>query len=78
MRRFFSFLLGAASGALVGATIAILMAPESGQDLRSDLRNRISRFGDELKDAASQRRSELERQLQSFRQPHGEIPLEDR
>jgi gas vesicle protein len=77
MRRLFSFLLGAASGALVGATIAILMAPESGEDLRTDLRKRIGRFGDELRDAASQRRHELERQLQSFRQG-GEIPLEDR
>lgn len=77
MRRLVSFLLGAVGGALVGATIAILIAPESGQDLRSDLRNRISRFGDELKDAASQRRTELERQLQSFRQPD-EIPLEER
>ncbi|MEX1071392.1 MAG: YtxH domain-containing protein [Anaerolineales bacterium] len=66
------------SGALIGATIAILIAPESGQDLRSDLRSRISRFGDELKDAANQRRGELERQLQSFRQPTGEIPLEER
>jgi gas vesicle protein len=77
MRRLVSFLLGATGGAIVGATIAILLAPESGQDLRSDLRNRISRFGDELKDAASQRRTELEHQLQSFRQP-GEIPLEER
>jgi gas vesicle protein len=77
MRRLVSFLLGAVGGAIVGATIAILLAPESGQDLRSDLRNRISRFGDELKDAANQRRTELERQLQSFRQP-GEIPLEER
>jgi gas vesicle protein len=77
MRRLVSFLLGAVGGAIVGATIAILVAPESGQDLRSDLRNRISRFGDELKGAASQRRTELERQLQSFRQP-GEIPLEER
>lgn len=78
MRRIFSFLLGTASGALVGATLAILLTPASGEDLRSELRNRVTNFRDELKEAAQQRRAELERQLDVLRHPGAEIPLEER
>lgn len=78
MRRLVGFLLGAAGGALVGATLAILLAPAPGQDLRNEIRSRFKRFGDELQEAAQQRRAELERQLEMMRHPHAEIPLEDR
>jgi gas vesicle protein len=78
MRRLFSFLLGTASGALVGATLVILLTPASGEDLRSELRNRVTNFRDELKEAAQQRRAELERQLDVLRHPGAEIPLEER
>ncbi len=76
MRRLIGFLVGICTGALVGATVAILLTPESGKDLRSDLRNRMERFRGELQEAAAQRRTELERQLEAMRSPHGEIPLE--
>jgi gas vesicle protein len=76
MRRMLSFLLGVAGGALVGATLAILLAPDSGENLRGDLRNRVKRFGDELQQAAHQRRAELENQLETLRRPGAEIPLE--
>jgi gas vesicle protein len=78
MRRLFGFLIGIGTGALVGATVAILLAPASGKDLRSELRGRMEGFSNELKEAAAQRRAELERQLESMRSPHGEIPLEQR
>ncbi len=78
MKRLLSFLLGAASGALVGASVAILMAPSSGDDLRGELRSRFGRLRDELQSAADERRAELERQLTSMRQPNKEIPLENR
>jgi gas vesicle protein len=73
-----AFVLGAASGALIGASIAILIAPESGEDLRSGLRNRWDRLRAELEDAAGERRTELERQLSAMRNPTREIPLEER
>lgn len=78
MKRLLSFLLGAASGALVGASVAILMAPSSGDDLRGELRSRFGRLRAELQSAADERRVELERQLTSMRQPTKEIPLEER
>lgn len=78
MKRFLAFLLGAASGALVGASVAILMAPSSGEDLRGEFRSRFGRLRDELQRAAEERRTELERQLTNMRQPNKEIPLEER
>ena len=78
MKRLLGFLLGIGTGALVGATAAILLAPASGQDLRSELRGRMQRFSTELQEAAMQRRSELEQQLEAMRHPHAEIPLEQR
>lgn len=78
MRRLLGFLLGIGTGALVGATVAILLAPASGQDLRTELRGRMQRFSNELQEAASQRRAELEQQLEAMRHPHSEIPLEHR
>lgn len=78
MRRLIGFLMGIGTGALVGATVAILLTPASGKDLRSDLRSRMEGFRNELQEAAAQRRSELERQLEAMRNPHGEIPLEKR
>jgi hypothetical protein len=42
------------------------------------LRNRVTSFRDELKEAAQQRRADLERQLETLRHPSAEIPLEER
>ncbi|HSS96980.1 MAG TPA: YtxH domain-containing protein [Terriglobales bacterium] len=77
MRRLFSFILGAASGALIGAAVAILMAPASGEDLRGDFRSRFNRLRDELQNAAAQRREELEQQLYGMRHPEKGISSED-
>jgi gas vesicle protein len=76
IQRTLSFITGAVMGALVGATVAILMAPASGEDLRTQMRDRIDRLRDELGDAASQRRAELEKQLARLRQPQREVTLE--
>lgn len=77
MRKLFGFLTGAVMGGLVGATVALLLAPESGEELRGQLRNRFDAFQQELTDAASVRRVELEKQLASLRQPRGSIAVEE-
>lgn len=71
MQRTFSFLVGAFTGALVGATLMVLLTPASGETIRSDLRNRIDALRDQMQDAAAARRSELESQLDSLRAPRG-------
>jgi gas vesicle protein len=69
MQRALSFLSGAVAGALVGATLMVIFTPASGESVRSDLRNRVQRFRDQLQDAASARRAELETQLANLRAP---------
>jgi len=69
MQRTFSFLAGALTGALVGATLAVLFAPVPGKTLRQDLQDRFNELRDEMQNAAADRRSELEAQLQSLRSP---------
>ena len=69
MNRFLSFLAGVVSGALVGATIAILVAPESGEELRIQIQERANYIQEEVKKAAAERRAELEEQLSTLRSP---------
>ncbi|HSO27753.1 MAG TPA: YtxH domain-containing protein [Anaerolineales bacterium] len=70
MRSLTRFLSGAVLGALVGAGIAILFAPASGEDLRSEMQNRAERIQIEVEQAAAQRRAELEQQLAQLRAPN--------
>ena len=67
MQRMLSFIAGAVTGALVGATLMVLFTPASGESIRSDLRNRIFAMRDQMQDAASARRAELESQLSRLR-----------
>lgn len=45
------------AGALIGAGIALLLAPQSGNELRSTLRDYASRAKDELEEATEQGRA---------------------
>lgn len=69
MRRMFGFLIGIFVGGLFGTAIAILLAPESGDEMRAKLRGRASGFVDEIKFAAENRRAELEQHLAELRAP---------
>lgn len=69
MKKFFSFLSGAVIGGLVGATLALLLAPYSGDQLRLQMQERTQRLQEEIKVAANARRAELERQLATLRAP---------
>ena len=69
MRRMFGFMIGVTVGALVGSTIALLLAPESGDELRSMLRERGQNFMSEVQQAADSRRIELRDRLDILRTP---------
>jgi gas vesicle protein len=69
MNRALNFLAGAVIGAFIGATVAILMAPSSGEDLRADIGTRANRIRSEVAQAAAERRAEMEDQLASLRAP---------
>ncbi len=69
MRKFFNFFLGLMMGGLVGATVALLLAPTSGEDMRGQLQEQSIRLRDEVKAVADARRAELERELNALRAP---------
>ena len=72
MRQTFGFLIGIVVGGLVGSTIALLLAPDSGEQLRSELRARGENFFDEVRHAADERRIELRQRLEYMREPRSE------
>ena len=69
MNKFFNFIAGATLGALVGASVAILIAPTSGEGLQAQIKAQVEQIQLEVKTAASDRRSELEKQLSTLREP---------
>jgi gas vesicle protein len=69
MNRALNFILGATIGGLIGATMAILLAPSSGEDLRAEINTRTNQIRSEVSQAAADRRAELERQLAALKAP---------
>jgi gas vesicle protein len=70
MRQIMNFITGMILGGLVGATVAILFAPASGEDLRYQIQERSIQIRDEVKAVADARRAELERELSALRTPY--------
>lgn len=69
MRRMFGFLIGVVVGGLVGSTIALLLAPEPGEELRAQIRDRGQSFFNEIRHAADERKIELRQRLDEMRAP---------
>ena len=69
MRRAFSFFIGATLGGLVCATLALLFAPASGEELRTQMGDRAQAFGADIRQAANTRRIELQERLEVLRAP---------
>jgi gas vesicle protein len=69
VNRIISFISGAAMGALVGSTLALLLTPASGEEIRTKMAEQVQRIQNEVKSATETRRIELESQLESLRKP---------
>jgi gas vesicle protein len=67
----FGFMIGILVGALIGSTVALLLAPGSGEELRTQLRARGEGLLAEVREAAEVRRAQLTDRLQSLRAPRG-------
>lgn len=73
MRRMFGFLIGVFTGALVGSVLALLLAPDSGETLRGQIRDRGQNFLNDVRHSADARRIELRSRLESLRSPREEF-----
>ncbi len=71
MRRLVGFIAGAMCGAIVGAVAALLLAPAPGVELRQNVRARLDEMLAEGRQAAADRRTELEAQLAALKRPAG-------
>ena len=69
MRQVFGFMIGIMIGALVGSTVALLLAPDSGETLRNELRARGEALAADVRHAAETRRIELTDRLDTLREP---------
>jgi uncharacterized membrane protein YccC len=69
MRRLFSFLIGILVGALAGSVTVLLTTPESGEQLRAQIRERGQGFANQIRNAADSRRIELRGRLEAMRAP---------
>lgn len=70
MRRFVALLSGLLTGALVGGVLALLFAPGSGKNFQQQISDAVDRFAGEVRQAAEERRVDLEGELEKLRQPH--------
>jgi gas vesicle protein len=69
MRRTLSFLIGSTIGGLIGATVALLFAPASGNELRAQISDRAQNFAADIRHAANTKRIELQERLETLRTP---------
>ncbi len=73
MGKFGLYVLGAIVGGLVGGGIGLLLAPKPGQELRNDINDYAKYVREEVKNASSQRRVELQGELDRMRQPEIQV-----
>jgi gas vesicle protein len=69
MKKALSFITGAAIGGVVGAVLAMLFAPSTGQNLRNQITEYVLQTKDDVMKAGQDRRDELEHELEVLRQP---------
>ena len=67
MSRMSKFLLGAMIGGMMGTILALLLTPDSGENLRGHIKDIQQKIVLDVNDAAKQKREELERELSRLR-----------
>ena len=67
--KFLAFVDGFVFGALLGAVVGFLLAPQPGDELQGMIRERYTEVMDEGRRAAAERRAELEAQFADAKLP---------
>ena len=69
MKKVLGFTIGALTGGLIGAILALLFAPASGVELRAQVSERAQSFAGDIRQAANSKRIELQGRLETLRTP---------
>lgn len=72
MRRFGNFMFGIVCGALIGSIAALLLAPMSGEDLRTQTAERADAVRKDVLEAYESRVAQLEAELDNLRKTPSE------
>jgi gas vesicle protein len=67
MKKFERFLFGALLGGFFGSVIVLLFAPENGEETREALRYRFEGFTSQIKEAVSERRAQLLKEIEEYK-----------
>jgi gas vesicle protein len=68
MRKFFAFLAGLMSGAIVGGVAALLFAPMSGEALKDEIAARIDQLKADMEKAAAEQEKKLRTEFERLKQ----------
>ena len=69
MKKAMAFIFGAVLGGVLGGVTALLLAPYSGDELRTVIQEEVDNIQIEIKEAAQKKRAELEEQLDGLINP---------
>ncbi len=67
MRKAGNFLLGAIIGGILGSATVLLLAPGSGEETKTAIRERLTNLKNEFEKAIAEKRTALEKELQEFK-----------
>jgi gas vesicle protein len=73
MSKFVNFLAGLLFGALIGAAVALLLAPMSGERLREEAQARAEKTVDDVRATIEEERQRLQAELEALKR--GEIKI---
>jgi gas vesicle protein len=73
MSKFVNFLAGLLFGALIGAAVALLLAPMSGEKLREEAQVRAEKTVDDVRATIEEERQRLQAELEALKR--GEIKI---
>jgi gas vesicle protein len=73
MSKFVNFLAGLLFGALIGAAVALLLAPMSGERLREEAQARAEKTVDDVRASIEEERQRLQAELEALKR--GEIKI---